>query len=266
LRYATFSAAANEAAQSRLLAGIHFSDDNQVGLVLGDLAGRQAWGKARHLFDGGLAATTTSMSSSQAVSSLSWSHTVDGLGNRLLVVGITADNANNAVQSVTYGGAALTRLGWQSNATGRQRAELWYRVAPAVGTAPVVVQMAQTNDLVAGATSYVGVHQQAPFGTFRAAAASSAQACLTLANEPAPLVATVQAVSGAAGGIYPGPGQLLRWLGVSNPTGSFNAAFGAGEVIGKGATYQSTPVGQVCSPLAGVADWAMLGVPLRPAY
>jgi PAP2 superfamily len=266
LSYASFSAAANEAALSRLYAGIHFADDNRVGLALGDVVGKQAYGKAQYLIDGGLAATSLSGSSSSAASTLSWSHTVDALSNRLLVVGVTADNGANAVQSVSYGGAPLSRLGTQVSASGGQRAELWYRVGPSVGTASVVVRTAQQNDIVAGATSYAGVHQQTPFGTFRAATANSAQACVTMANEPAPLVATVQAVTGAATAIYPGAGQLLRWLGVSNASGSFNDAFGAGEVIGKGATYVSAPVGNVCSPLGVAAEWAMVGVPLRPAY
>jgi hypothetical protein len=126
--------------------------------------------------------------------------------------------------------------------------------------------MAQSNDVVVGATTYVGVNQQTPFGTFRVAATRSRQACVTMANEPAPLAATVQAVSGAAGSIHPGPGQVLRWLGVSNPSGSFNDSFGSGEVIGKGATYSAGPLGSVCSPLGVVADWAMVGVPLRPAF
>jgi PAP2 superfamily len=266
LSYASFSAAANEAAQSRLFAGIHFSDDNSVGLVLGDLAGRQAWGKARHLFEGGLLATTTSAFSSPAAALANWQHTVEALNNRLLVVGVTADQAYNAVQGVSYAGLPLSRLGWQTSASGRQRAELWFLVNPPVGTNTVALRMSWQDDVVAGATSYSGVNQQTPFGTFRSATATSAQACTTLANEPAPLVATVQAVSGSAGGIYPGPGQLLRWLGVSNESGSFSTPFGSGEVIGKSATYQSGPVGSVCSPLAGVADWAMIGVPLKPAY
>ncbi len=266
LGYATFSAAANEAAASRLYAGIHFSDDNSVGLVLGDLAGRQAWGKARHLFDGGLIATTTSASSSDAASLLYWQHTVEALNNRLLVVGVTADQAGNAVQAVSYAGIAMSRLGWQTSGSGRQRAELWYLVGPPVGTNTVALRMSWQDDVVAGATSYSGVNQSTPFGTFRAATATTGQACITLANEPAPLVATVQAVSGNAGNIYPGPGQLLRWLGVSNSAGSFGAPFGDGEVIGKSATYQSGPVGAVCSPLGRVADWAMIGVPLKPAF
>lgn len=266
ISYGTFTAAANDAAMSRLYAGIHFSDDNSVGLVLGDLAGKQAWNKAQYLFDGGLAATTTSMRSSAANSIMTWQHTVDALSNRLLVVGVTSDHGGNAVQSVTYGGVALTRLGYQYSAGYRQRAELWYRVAPAVGTASVVVRMAQSNDVVAGATTFIGVNQQTPFRTFRTATNTSQQACVTLANEPAPLATTVQAVSGVAGNIHPGTGQILRWLGVSNPTGNYADGIGFGEVIGKGATYQSGPAGSVCSPLASTAEWAMVAVPLRPAF
>jgi PAP2 superfamily len=265
LSFASFTAAASQAAASRLYAGIHFSDDNNVGLVLGDLVGKQAFSKAQYLFDGGLSATGVSSASSSGASILSWSHTVDSLSNRLLVVGVTADNAANAVQGVSYGGVALSRLGSQSSSSGRQRAELWYLVGPAAGTATVTVWTTQLNDIVAGATNYVGVNQYAPFGSFRAASSTSPQACVTMANEPAPLVATVQAVGGTAAGIYPGAGQLLRWLGVSSSSGNVNNAYGAGEVIGKGATYRSGPVGTVCSAFGAVADWAMVGVPLRPA-
>jgi len=53
LSYATFSAAAAEAGQSRLLGGIHFADDNTVGQNLGKQIGDQAWNKAQFLFHGG---------------------------------------------------------------------------------------------------------------------------------------------------------------------------------------------------------------------
>ena len=109
------------------------------------------------------------------------------------------------------------------------------------------------------------MNQQSPFGTLRSAASFGTQACVTTANEPAPLVTTVQAVSGI-GTTYVGPGQLVRWLGVSNVTGNINDPAGLGDVIGKGATYQAGPVTNVCSPLSALAQWAMIGVPLKPAY
>ncbi len=53
IEYGTFSDAANAAALSRLLGGIHFSEDNVTGLKLGRLIGREAWEKATHYFNGG---------------------------------------------------------------------------------------------------------------------------------------------------------------------------------------------------------------------
>jgi hypothetical protein len=50
--YDTFSDAAEEAALSRLYGGIHFSEDNTTGLMLGERIGRQAWEKAQTYFDG----------------------------------------------------------------------------------------------------------------------------------------------------------------------------------------------------------------------
>ncbi len=50
--YRTFSEAAEAAALSRILGGIHFMDDNTTGLFLGTLIGRQAWEKAETYFNG----------------------------------------------------------------------------------------------------------------------------------------------------------------------------------------------------------------------
>ncbi|HYE93772.1 MAG TPA: vanadium-dependent haloperoxidase, partial [Terriglobales bacterium] len=50
ISYATFSEAADAAAMSRIYGGIHFSEDNESGLVLGKLVGAQAWEKAVRYF------------------------------------------------------------------------------------------------------------------------------------------------------------------------------------------------------------------------
>jgi hypothetical protein len=87
-----------------------------------------------------------------------------------------------------------------------------------------------------------------------------------MANEAAPLVTTVQAIKGDAGNTHVGAGQLMRWFGVSNATGNIADPHGAGEVIGKGATYAAGPIVSVCSGLDFTADWVVIGVPLRPAF
>ena len=54
LTYRTFSDAADDAALSRLLGGIHFSEDNITGVKIGKFIGRQAWEKAKWYFNGGI--------------------------------------------------------------------------------------------------------------------------------------------------------------------------------------------------------------------
>ena len=61
--YDTFTAAVQEAGMSRLYAGIHFSDDNTDGQLLGNLAAQEAWTKAFTLFAGLPAVTYASKSS-----------------------------------------------------------------------------------------------------------------------------------------------------------------------------------------------------------
>ena len=50
--FETFTEAAESAALSRILGGIHFMDDNTTGLFLGTRIGRQAWEKALTYFNG----------------------------------------------------------------------------------------------------------------------------------------------------------------------------------------------------------------------
>ena len=52
ISFATFSEAAQQAGLSRLYGGIHFSDDNTIGQVVGALIGQQAWNKAQTYFNG----------------------------------------------------------------------------------------------------------------------------------------------------------------------------------------------------------------------
>src|SRR5262245_4719745 len=53
ISFATFREAAEQAGLSRLWGGIHFSDDVEVGHVVGALIGQKAWEKALSYFNGG---------------------------------------------------------------------------------------------------------------------------------------------------------------------------------------------------------------------
>ena len=264
LFYPSFTAAANEAAASRLYGGIHFPDDNSVGLVLGDLVGQQAWAKASYLFDGGLARSSASSATAPNSRSLSWNHSTERLGNRLLLVGVSTTNAGSAATSISYAGRALTRLASQTSPIGDNRSEIWYLVNPPVGSATVTVQLNNTNDIVAGAMGFAGVNQTTPFGTVRGNGGDSASACVTLANAPAPLVASVVSAAGDAGSVGLAAGQSQAWNDISDDCrwGDFWAYT---DVIGAGASGPGAPVASLCSPLGRARRWSMLAVPLQPA-
>ena len=261
LSYATFTQAANDAAATRLLGGIHFNDDNTVGLVVGDRVGQQAWQMSQFLFEGGLSAGSGSRVTSPWTTTVDWQHTVPASNNRLLLVGVASDDGNGA-RSVSYGGQPLTRLGWQTDSAGDNRIEMWFMVAPRVGTTNVNVQLNSINDLVAGAANFRGVDQVRPFGTLRGAGATSGTAaCVTLANEPAPLVASFVVASGDAGTVTAAGGFGSQFNGHSDLTTP-----DAGDVIASGAAGPSAPVGAVCQHLQVSRRWAALAVPLRPAF
>jgi spherulation-specific family 4 protein len=79
--------------------------------------------------------------------------------NRLLVVGVSANNQQ--VSSVTFGGASLTKaVGSFFN----RDAELWYLVNPS-GTANILATMAGSTAAVVGAYAFAGVDQATPIPT-----------------------------------------------------------------------------------------------------
>ncbi len=79
---------------------------------------------------------------------LSWSHTVGSGSNRILVVGVAAEDSSSTdlnISSVTYGGTAMTLVANSTRTEGTtylQRTALYYLLSPAVGTATVTVTYA----------------------------------------------------------------------------------------------------------------------------
>ena len=257
LSYPTFTDAVQEAGLSRLYAGIHFSDDNTIGQGIGYRVGKAVWQKAQFLADGGLALDTSSQALGANVRRLVWRHTVPARSNRLLLVGVSYRHGKEPVSLVTYGGQALRLLAAQNSPDRQNRVEVWYLQAPPAGSADVVVTLPKDKKLVAGAMSFTGVDQLAPFGTVRAASDDSSSACLTLANAPAPLVVTMLAANGDALSVTPRSGQRTAWAGA---TGS-----GGGEILAAGATALGSPMATLCQALAREQPWSLLAVPLRPA-
>lgn len=113
------------------------------------------------------------------------SHTVATGSDRLLLLaagGATADPAS----SITYGGVALTRVsGFTYDPfTNFAYADLWYLIAPAVGTANIVITRPEYRNIAWSASDWTGVHQTTPLtsgthdtGTGNGSGTSSSNTC-----------------------------------------------------------------------------------------
>ncbi len=95
-------------------------------------------------------------------SSVTFSHTVNAGSNRLLIVSLTSKR-DGSFSAVTYNGVALTKIRDDYGAALQQRSQLWYLIAPPVGTFNVVATVSGSiNDTSYGGLSLDGVDQTSP--------------------------------------------------------------------------------------------------------
>jgi hypothetical protein len=98
----------------------------------------------------------------QSATSRSWSHTVGTLTDGELTVSACFWNSGGQVSSCTYGGVALTRAVQSGLSASQDRSEIWRLLAPAAGTATVVVNFSAAADGECGSSSWSNVDQTAP--------------------------------------------------------------------------------------------------------
>jgi hypothetical protein len=191
-------------------------------------------------------------------SSVSWSHTVGAGSDRILVVGISKRKNDKTTNNITYGGVGgFTQVGSQIGSGTDHGVEIWYKLAPAVGTANIVVTLSGNVNAAIGAISFIGVNQTTPTGTFAGAGGTDASPIVNVSSAGGELVLGVLSISGDHGGITAGGGQTVRWSG-STGTGDSNE-YGAGDTA-PGASSVTM------SWSAVVANkWAVGGVSLKPA-
>jgi prepilin-type N-terminal cleavage/methylation domain-containing protein len=196
---------------------------------------------------GGGACTITYDSVSSATpcgscSSRTFSHTIGGGTNRLLVVGVSIENdpTGPAVSSITYNGQALTKIdSVEVSSSGTMgRSELWYLLEadlPGSGAYNVVVTLSQaTNELAAGTISLTDVAQQAPeaSNTSSNVGLDTISSNITTLTDGAWLVDVVHCGE-SSGDFAAGAGQSERYDRV---TGSSEGAGSTKPVAGAGAT------------------------------
>ncbi len=212
---------------------------------------------------GALGAQITVDASSSATisaSTLTWAHTVGSGSNRFLVVGVSIRNAGNTVSGVTYGGAALTFIGARNNHDDAVRTEMWYRAAPAVGTANVVITLTGGAKMVGGAVSFFGVSATAPLGTFVANNSTNTgtdNPSVVVTSAAGELIISALSTQGSAGTVTPLAGQTQRWNLFYGTSGGDPAGFGSTAPGAASVTMGWTKT--------GTAKWAIGAVALKPA-
>lgn len=185
-------------------------------------------------------------------SPITFSHTAPDSGDRILVVVVAVDDDTIDVSGITYGGQALTLQ------TRNGRVEVWYLVAPPIGSNTVSVSLSSNENASIVALSYSHVDQSTPFGTAVSGSDETGTATslsVNVSSAGRQLVIDGIAVNGNPA-LTAGAGQTER--GEVNAGGSGGIMAGASEEAGAATTTMSW------SWTGGQRCW-MVGVPLRPA-
>ena len=84
--------------------------------------------------------------------------------NQVLLVGVSAQQPYSQMNSITYGGFALTKLISVMN-TGQTRVEIWYLLNPPSGSSQLILNNSSNENAVIGVTTFNNVSQASPFDT-----------------------------------------------------------------------------------------------------
>jgi len=210
--------------------------------------------------------TTTSSSATMNGTSatLTFAHTTTtGTTNRLLLVGVSiniTNGPNAGVVGVTYNGTGLTFVGAHNDAGRTRRVEMWYMLAPATGNHNVIVTVNTTGvneGVVAGATTFTGVDQTLPLGTFVSAdGANGGNSQLDVPSVVNGMILDTLAVDGTQTVTVPGP-QIQQW----NVQRGNNTNPG---VVGAGTSRTGAPSVPISESFSGTSNWSLGAVSINP--
>lgn len=179
-------------------------------------------------------------SSSVGGSSVSqtWNHTTGPYvgKNNILVVGVAVRKAGSiSVSSVTYANSLLTKIGHTDQ--GGVRTEFWRLTNPSIGTNNIKVTFsASPIGSVMGATSWFGVSQTNPTGTFASQSGVSANPALTVTTSSDQVVVDVLAMPNLPHDIISSGSSQTSYLnlwsfGDTRGVGSYKNAQGASTTM-----------------------------------
>lgn len=200
---------------------------------------------------------------------LTFTHRTANVANRVLIVGVSLNITNNsaaAVSGVTYDGAALTLIGAHNDANNTRRVEMWYRLAPATGTHNVAVSVnvpsAVTIGVVAGATTFDGVDQTVPLGTFVSGdGAAGGNSQLDVPGVVNGMILDTLATGGDQTVAISGP-QVSQWNATT--TNRFGGSADPPDVTGTGSSRTGAPSVPVSEIFNGTSNWSLGAISINP--
>ncbi len=199
---------------------------------------------------------------------LNFTHTTGAGANRLLVVGVSINLTNATtvgVVGVTYNGTPLNFIGANNDAANTRRVEQWYLLNPASGTnLPIAVTLniptGKTEGVVAGATTFTGVDQTVPLGTFTSADGAAG----TTSSEDVPsvingMILDTLAIGGNRTAAAANP-QVTQW-NVTTGTGS-----GTNDVTALGSSRTGAPSVPISETFTGgTSNWTLGAISINPS-
>ncbi|MBZ5689567.1 MAG: DUF11 domain-containing protein [Acidobacteriia bacterium] len=197
-------------------------------------------------------------------SSLTIAHTTSGT-NRLMLVGVSMNITNastTGVVGVTWNGTPLNFVGAHNDAGLSRRVEMWSLLAPATGALNVVVTVnipsAVQIGVVAGVTTFTGVDQTVPMGTFISAdGATATNSQLDVPSVVNGMILDTLAIGGNRTVTVPGP-QVSQWNAVS----SANTNPG---VRATGTSRTGAPNVPISEAFSGTSNWSLGAISVNPS-
>ena len=165
---------------------------------------------------------------------LTWSQTVNSGNTKMLLVGISLQNRNSIVSSVTCGGMALTNIVYSRQ---NSAVEIWGLAAPPVGAANIVVNWNNPSDMNGWSGVFTNVNQSSPIRTTGTPLAANSPS-VTVNALTGDLVVDTMSTTGDALSAQVGSGQTQ----ISNEslgTAGGNGLGGSGYKAGAGSTTMS---------------------------
>jgi len=193
---------------------------------------------------------STDMGSPVSASSYTFSHTINGVSNLILLVGVQVESGSDSVTGITYNGVSMTRAKLQVSVNSDETLYLYYLIAPATGANNVVISLSSSILAKAVAASYTGAKQSGQPDSSSGATNASANT-LTLTTTVVAANCWLVGYGGfAAGGtISAGAGTTLR--ASNGPKGWFdsNASVGVGS---QSLIYNESQTNEITGVIASI--------------